>query len=709
MIHSTCRPISFILPLVIFFIVALVFVSPIPADDTLYVDGGASGANDGSSWVNAYNELRDALAGAADLPGVEKMEVWVAAGTYAPAPPGGDRVEAFSFFKGYEFYGGFAGGETERSERVPLVNVTILSGDLNGDDGPGFANNTENSRHVMWTNGASGGMRILDGFTVTGGNADGASYGGRGGGLLIFSQTTRVTGCRFESNYAVLDGGGVYNEASSWFTSCTIIGNRADDRGGGLFNNWSRPRLIDCTIDGNTAAGFGGGGVYNEHGGPTFTGCLLQDNTAEGSFGNGYGGAMTNTASDATVSDCRFLRNSALAVGGALFNQTGSDVLFTDCSFEEGTGSSGAVTNLGSDPTFIGCLFSDNTGVGSGAFNNTGSGNPLLIHCTFLGNLAGGFAGDGGGFRNSQGSPVLVGCLFSGNEAARNGGALADYGLGTLSLINCTMGANSAALKGGGIYALNTSSDILLDNCIVWGNTHAFGTGQKAQLNAPGSGIFSVNYSCVKGWNGNLGGTGNFGDAPLFIDLTGPDGISGTSDDDLGLSPGSPCIDAGDNDALPADSQDLDGDGNTAEPLPIELAGFPRFFNDTQTLDTGNGNAPVTDVGSFEFQGIATSVESPGEAVPGEPALLTNFPNPFNPVTEIRFTLPRAGVVTLSVHDARGALVATPVRGGHRDAGSFVTVWDGKGEAGNSAPSGIYFLRLRGEGLSATRKIALIR
>src|SRR5262245_6608807 len=109
---------------------------------TRYVNVSASGANDGSSWANAYTDLQTALSNA--QPG---DEIWVAAAAYKPAPPNGNRSVSFQLRNAIATYGGFNGTETSLDQRNFITNVTTLSGDLNGDDGPNFANNGENSFH----------------------------------------------------------------------------------------------------------------------------------------------------------------------------------------------------------------------------------------------------------------------------------------------------------------------------------------------------------------------------------------------------------------------------------------------------------------------------------------------------------------------------------------------------------------------------------
>lgn len=140
------------------------------AQPVRFVDNDAPLGGDGSSWATAYANLQDALTDAAASGGVV-TEIWVAVGTYTPPGPGGDRAATFQLLSGVALYGGFVGTETLVSQRDPQANVAILSGDLDGNDGPNFANNSENSFHVVTGSGTNA-TAVLDGFTFTGGNAN---------------------------------------------------------------------------------------------------------------------------------------------------------------------------------------------------------------------------------------------------------------------------------------------------------------------------------------------------------------------------------------------------------------------------------------------------------------------------------------------------------------------------------------------------------
>ena len=118
----------------------------------LYVDMDAPGTGDGTSWGGAFQDLQVALGLARFAPGVE--EIRVAEGMYWPTGPGGSRTISFALVEGLGIFGGYAGyGEGSPDLRDPASYETVLSGDLNGDDGPEFVNNDENSYHVVTVRG----------------------------------------------------------------------------------------------------------------------------------------------------------------------------------------------------------------------------------------------------------------------------------------------------------------------------------------------------------------------------------------------------------------------------------------------------------------------------------------------------------------------------------------------------------------------------
>ncbi|MHC4063188.1 MAG: right-handed parallel beta-helix repeat-containing protein, partial [Planctomycetota bacterium] len=243
-------------------------------------------------------------------------------------------------------------------------------------------------------------------------------------------------------------------------------------------------------------------------------------------------------------------------------------------------------------------------GWGGGLCN---SRNATLTNCTFAGNTSSFFAG---AIMNNQGIAVLNNCLFTGNSAATYGGAMFNIGA-TAALNNCTFSQNWATDgTGGGTY--NSSSSCTFNNCVLWANSDEGGMDESAQIDLWRS-TAAVDYCCVQGLTGALGGIGNIGSDPLFVDADGADDIPGTGDDETHLRPGSPCVDAGDNTAVAEDSTDLDGDSDTGERIPLDLDGNSRFVDDPHTDDNGIPDPPIygeiVDMGAYEFFPVLVDVK----------------------------------------------------------------------------------------------------
>ncbi|MHC4675993.1 MAG: right-handed parallel beta-helix repeat-containing protein, partial [Planctomycetota bacterium] len=342
----------------------------------IFVDADAPGANDGSSWDNAFNYLQDALAEANSNADVN--EIWVAEGTYHPDantanPDGsGEREATFQLLNGVEIYGGFAGaGAPDAYEWDIELYDTILSGDLDGNDVPVYdpcdlltePTRGDNSYHVVTGSGTDANA-VLDGFTITAGNANGSNPHDRGGGMFNSSGSPTVTNCTFTGNSSGYGGGGMYNDSSSpTVSNCTFIGNTATMNGGGMENNYnSTPTVTNCTFTGNSA---------------------------------NYGGGMCSLDSSLslTVTNCLFIGNAAQSQGGGMFNN-----------------------NCVGSPTLTNCTFSENSAINYGGAIYNYDSSPTLTNCTFTGNSAGDW---GGGVCNkSSSSPTVTNCILWGNTAA---------------------------------------------------------------------------------------------------------------------------------------------------------------------------------------------------------------------------------------------------------------------------------------------------
>jgi hypothetical protein len=336
---------------------------------TIYVDATAQGANDGSSWPDAYNHLQDALAAAQ-----YSDEIRVSQGIYTPdsnsAEPNGsgDREATFRLIHGVTIKGGYAGiSEPDPDVRDIQLYETILSGDLAGNDEPGIdpcdlsnhPSRAENSYHVVTGSGCDE-SAVLDGFTITGGNANSSYPDDSGGGMYNEYSSPTITNCTFSENSSDNSAGGMYNSVSNpTLNNCTFSGNWSYYGGGGMRNSLSSPKLTDCIFIGNSAVYYSGG-MYNSYeSNPNLANCTFIENSAR------FGGGMYNYESSSTMTNCIFSENTAHDNAGGMFNYMSSPRV-TNCTFIANSttlGLTGGIHNFDSDskPKLTNCIIWGNT------------------------------------------------------------------------------------------------------------------------------------------------------------------------------------------------------------------------------------------------------------------------------------------------------------------------------------------------------------
>jgi len=168
----------------------LIFSTTLYGQTTRYVKPVATGSGDGSSWANASSGLQAMINASAS-----GDAVWVAAGTYKPTS-GTDRNISFSMKNGVAIYGGFDGTETQLSARDWKANETILSGDI------GTADDNSDNSYIVIINNNNGvtSSAVLDGFTITKGNANGGNPYSRGGGMHNIYASPTISNCTFIQN-----------------------------------------------------------------------------------------------------------------------------------------------------------------------------------------------------------------------------------------------------------------------------------------------------------------------------------------------------------------------------------------------------------------------------------------------------------------------------------------------------------------------------
>ena len=486
-------------------------------ENVIYVKYNASGLNDGTSWEDAFTDLSVAIDSA-----TEGKDIWVAAGTYHPTDCPNmyeectvttpQRMYHFSLMNGVGIYGGFIGTETDLSQRDWENNETILSGDFNEDDGT--VGRSENAYHVFYHDGweRKDSSAILDGFTISGGNADGTEWPyGDGGGIRTNKRsefgadhiTPLIRNCTFKNNSALDMGGAMYNHegASPVIENCTFIDNSAQD-GGAIHNYQGAPVIKDSTFTGNTAVARGGAiGVDDSD--ITIDNCTFNNNVSE----NNGGGVHLKGTETPVIKDCYFSSNSAIN-GGALVNHGAENVVVQDCYFENNAavgvslpqGLGGAVYNDGnSGVVIVNSVFDTNSGVAGGAIFNL-TANASIINCTIS---------------NS-----------SGTGAIANGG-----------------------------------SDSEIVNTIIYGNSGgAIFNVPEGTYSLPKSNPF-ISYSDVEGCGGSRSDCGS-GSDPCWVDDCGIDDGGNIDEDPLFIGTGdhpfdidslSPCVNTGDSTKVPTD------------------------------------------------------------------------------------------------------------------------------------------------------------
>ena len=152
----------------------------------VYIDSAASGANTGVDWANAYIDLQLGLDVARRYLNV--TQIWIARGTYYPTN-GTTRSATFGLVSDRVLLGGFAGTETDTSQRDPLSNPVILSGDIGAT-----ADNADNSYHILTCPDTVTACRV-DGIAIANGNANGPALHQQQGAALYNSGMAILQNC----------------------------------------------------------------------------------------------------------------------------------------------------------------------------------------------------------------------------------------------------------------------------------------------------------------------------------------------------------------------------------------------------------------------------------------------------------------------------------------------------------------------------------
>jgi predicted outer membrane repeat protein len=741
----------------------------VPQRSVIYVDATATGANNGTSWDDAYTDLVPTIEAA-----TSGDHIWVAAATYKPLV---DTDTTYFYLKnGVEIYGGFAGTESTLDERDIEANPTILSGDMNDDDiaGDFETNRDDNTLHVGIVDETIDNSAILDGFTIKGGHTETWVSGEgsdiyRGGGILSYGSPI-IKNCTFTDNYATYAGGLYFRDTTSSngiAENCKFIANYGWAGGSCYVYDSHGVQFIDCEFNDNLAV-VEGAGIDCRDSDVNFNNCSFDNNQAATSDPLTSGGAIrcysisTDVEYLINIENCTISNNSGANHGGGIAAYGKMMVNISNSTFtgNESGDFGGAVhiagsidTGLSANSNISNCQFYDNSAINAGSNGGailTALGESVIDSCYFSGNESG-FGGaiifnafiDG-----STIEPILTNCTFEENNAIQdggaiyignyganawvenctftnnsggNGGAILTYGSSNPTIKNCIFQGNQASLNGGAITSsyLNFSHvpAASVINCLFYDNSCALSGGAVALAVDFGAVInctFSGNSATQSG--GAIGAQGSGGSVINCI-AWGNSAYVGPEIAELesqGFSVTYSLVEGGYAGSGNIDSDPLfvnpdENDYQLQEGSPAIDAGMSGEIIPDEDL-LGNPRDDNPDMGAYEWLSPSGVGDDYTNLVPKKASLLQNFPNPFNPVTTIQFDVPDATrrAVSLQIFDAAGKLVKTLVDS-PLASGSYSVVWNGDDNSGKAVASGTYFCKMVTEKYSETRQLVLLK
>ncbi|MHC5110472.1 MAG: choice-of-anchor Q domain-containing protein [Planctomycetota bacterium] len=324
------------------------------AQFTYFVDDNATGpVHDGSTWCQAFICLQDALDVAQP-----NDTIRVAEGTYRPdcgSRTKGDRQATFQLPLGVQILGGHGGCEAPDPDvRDPNAWPSLLSGDLAGNDDPtGFPNGAsylDNSLHVVTASGTDA-TTHLDGFTISGGNANGAPENDAGAAIYSQNGSAVIRRCLFQGNSAARGGAVHCSGGALTLWDSMLLANAASSWGGALDNYSANTIVINCVMVGNTAGGEGGA-IHSDLSDYTMTNSTLCNNVA----GNRGGGVFNYVGVSAALTNTVIWGNVDLdgeVESAQIFNNPSNIVIVNHSCVTGWSGAFGGVNNTGADPEFV--------------------------------------------------------------------------------------------------------------------------------------------------------------------------------------------------------------------------------------------------------------------------------------------------------------------------------------------------------------------
>jgi predicted outer membrane repeat protein len=303
------QPTSFTMKKILLFVAAAFLLQF--ANAQIYVAQTATGANNGTSWADAYTDLQVAihLSSSGDT-------IWVAVGNYKPSIDtlgvllNDAARRSFWLKNGVVLYGGFLGTETSLSQRDPVSNKATLNGEITTGV---FA------EHVLYVYSNVDTTAVMDGFIIENGYSSNTSTEKNGSGILL--------------------------RGDAYFSNLLIRNNTTFNQGGAIYGLFSESRFVACNFTNNTTINYDGGAVNFVNCNIKMYNCVFFDNNA-----TRFGGAIGTIDTDLLVQNATFAGNTA---GTNIFQfSTSGTISLNNCIFTDDNiapivlGTSGGVANF---------------------------------------------------------------------------------------------------------------------------------------------------------------------------------------------------------------------------------------------------------------------------------------------------------------------------------------------------------------------------
>jgi predicted outer membrane repeat protein len=567
------------------------------------------------------------------------------------------------------------------------------------------------------------------------------------GGISLESSSPTIVNNTISGNSGPKGGAISCSYSSPIIIGNMISGNTGGTDGGGIYSYYSSPTITENTIRDNVitvSAGDDcrGGGICSIKGAPVITRNTITGNAVSYYGGNNYGGGIYCWSDSATIAENTISANSVAITGGygGGISCQGDSIIITGNTISENAAkyAGGGINGSGK---IMGNTIVGNTSLGSaGGINMNWSG--VVTDNTIEGNKA---STDGGGI--SCGGSVLVrGNMIVQNSSSRNGGGI--YSSGNVTIIGNTVTLNSANGDGGAFYC-SSGGPVFSYNTVTENTALGLGDGVCTINSSPSIAFCNIAQNGWGMWNRSLTPTPP-AQNNWWGDSSGP-WHGGWNPAGLGDSLNSyawdfiPWLTEPDTLAPPPRTDGLNAEAFSNcsmrltwnEVLLADIAGYRIYFDIDTTGFSYRDTVDVGNVTEYLVEGLAcdstyyfavTCYDRSGNeswyssrvsaatvvyvtnmaAPPSALHIEGNYPNPFNPRTNIVYYLPNEGPAELAIYNVRGRRLAILVDQ-VQAAGRHSVAWNGRDENGSELASGVYFVRLEFGGDVQKRKIVLVK